>query len=245
MKRIIPAVLILGLGVLAPTRSWAAFASISRSTQTAIAGLVGAGTVSMTITLKNLSDNSTTTQFYWSGVSLPTAFVRSGAYSQVDSTVTIAGGGIQTYTDNTAADAVPKYTYVGSTSTVNPEGLVDATTTTKTLPMAWNIQDTTSTAPTAVDPTDAVNGTGWLFFKDRQTPTIVSANTTQFTDGEAFVTIKRIVDTGNSGIHFGQADTAFGAAASPDFVYVETDFRNAVTPRTYKTSVLRYEAYTQ
>ena len=237
----------IGLTALAPFKAWAAFSSVSRTTSTAIAPLTGAGTVAMSVFLKNLSDNSTTTQVYWSGVSLPTSFVRASAYAQVDSTVTAAGGAIQIYTDNTAADASPQFTYAGSTSSVNPSGLVDTTTTTKALPLVWSVKDTTTTAPTAADPTNSgdANSFQWLFMKDRQTPTNVSLGSTQFTDGEAFVTVKRVVDNGNSGMHFGQADTEFGAAASPDFVYFEADFRNAVTPRTYKTSVLRLEAYTQ
>ena len=247
MKRYIPAVLILGLAALVPGRAMAAFTSISRSTNTAIAPLTGAGTVAMTVTLRNLSDNSTTTQVYWSGVTLPTSFVRSGAYAQIDSTITAAGGAVQLYTDNTAADASPLFTYVGSTTSANPVGLVDMTTTTRALPLAWSVKDTTASAPTAANPTDSTdaNSFQWLIMKDKQTPTNVALGSTQFTNGEAYVTVKRVVDAGNSGIHFGGADTEFGAASAPDFVYFQADFRNAVTPRTYKSNVMRFEAYTQ
>ena len=247
MKRSIPALLVFVLAVLAPMGAQAAFSSVSRSTITAIAPLTGAGTVAMQVFLKNLSDNSTTTQIYWTGVTLPISFVRSGAYAQIDSTVTAAGGAIQVYTDNTASDASPQFTYTGSTTSANPVGLVDMTTTTKALPLAWSVKDTTTTAPTAANPTDSgdPNSFQWLIMKDRQTPTSAALGSTQFTDGEPYVTVKRVVDAGNSGIHFGGADTEFGAASAPDFVYFQADFRNAVTPRTYKTSVLRFEAYTQ
>ena len=244
-KKYVVAALALVGSALLPLKAHAAFQSFGRSTNTAIAELTGGGTVLMAITLRNISDNSTTTQLYWTGVTLPSTFVRSGAYIDLASTMTASGGGIQIYTDNTSSvDANPKYTYASSTFS-NPAGLVDTTTTTKTLPLAWSIKDTTATAtaPTAADPTSGTdpNASQWLFFKDRATQSDASQNTTPFADGETFIAVKRAGD----GIHFGQSDTAFGAAPSPDDIYVEANFNGAVTPRTYKTSTLRLERYTQ
>src|SRR5438477_3035086 len=138
MKKTIVSLAVLGLAVVLPRSAFAVFTSVSRSTNTALVSLVGGGTIQMTITLRNISDNTTTTQIYWTTntVVLPTSFVRASAYIQIDSTITIAGAGIQIYTDNTASDASPLFTYIGSTTTVDPAGLVDATTTTQTLPMA-------------------------------------------------------------------------------------------------------------
>ena len=249
-RHLVVAVLALGAIALLPVKGFAAFASVKRTTSPAEANLTGAGSIQMDILLKRISDNSTTTQVFWTGVTLPASWVRSGAYLQLNSTITVAGGGIQVYTDNKAADASPQFTLrsgvtVGSPGS-NPAGLVDTTTTTKRLSMAWSIKDTTSAAPTADNPNSGgADSFQWLFMKDRQTPTIVLENTTAFTNGEAFVTVKRIVDDGESGIHFGQAPTEFGAAPSPDFVYFQADFNTAVTPRRYFTSTLRLEAYTQ
>src|SRR5438477_7713645 len=178
-QKYVIALAVLALTSLMPRSAFAIFQSFGRSTQTAIVSLLGGGTVQMTITLRNVSDNSTTTQIYWTTntVTLPAGFVDADAYIQLDSTLTASGGGIQIYTDNTASDvpAGERFTYVGSTNSVNPAGLVDLTTTTKTLPLAWSIKDTTTTAPTAADPTSGTdpNASQWLFFKDRQTPTIV------------------------------------------------------------------------
>lgn len=250
MKRTVVLALAAGAIALLPVKGFAVFASVTKTTSIAQADLTGAGVVQMSILLKRLSDNSTTTQVFWTGVTLPASWVRSGAYVQLNSTITVAGGGIQIYTDNKAADANPTFTPRGGVNPgdpgSNPAGLVDETTTSKRLPMAWSIKDTTSTAPTADNPNSGgADSFQWLFMKDKQTPTIASENTTVFTNGEAFVTVKRIVDNGESGIHFGQSPTEFGAAPHPDFIYFEADYNTAVTPRRYKTSTLRLEAYTQ
>jgi len=245
MKKYVVLLLLLGCAVLMPAKGFA-FTSVSRTTSTAVSVLSGAGLAKMDIILRNLSDNSTTTQIYWSGVTLPASYLAANAYVQVNSTLTAAGSGIQIYTDNEAADANPTFTLPGGVSPgqagSNPAGLVDTTTTTAVLSMAWSIKATTTTAPTQADPTSTTdaNAAQWLFFEDRNTPTIASQNTTAFADGATFVTIK----LAGSGIHFGQANTAFGAAPSPNFVYCEANFGAAVTPRTYKTSTLRLEAFT-
>jgi hypothetical protein len=188
MKKTIVSLAVLGLAVVMPKSAFAVFSSISRSTNTAVVALLGGGTVQMTITLHNISDNSTTTQVYWTTntVVLPTSWVLASAYIRVASTMTQAGGGIQIYTDNKAADASPAYTGTG-----NPMGLIDTTTTTKTLAMAWSVKDTTATAPTAGDPNDTTNHSDKLFFKDRQTA--------GFTDGETFIAVKRRETASTSG----------------------------------------------
>ena len=249
MKKYIVPFVLLGLAVLVPKPAFAVFQSISRTTSTAVASLTGAGLTQMNILLKSLSDNSTTTQIYWTGVILPASFTTANAYVQLFSTMTASGGGIQIYTDNKAADAVPAYT-----GTSNPAGLVNASATTRTLPIVWSIKATTGTAPVAADP-DRVcpqapggvdpNAFQWLFFKDRGTPSGGTSPCgdalTAFADGDVFTTVKQ---AGN-GIHFGQGPGDFGPASSPNYIYAETNFSNAVTPNTYKTSTLRLEAYTQ
>jgi len=245
MKKYVVLLLLLGCAALMPAKGFA-FTSVSRSTNTAVSILSGAGLSTFDLIFRNLSDNSTTTQVYWSGVTLPSSYVAASAYVQLNSTLTASGAGIQIYTDNEASDANPKFTLPGGVTVgqagSNPAGLVDTTTTTAVLTMAWSIKDTTTTAPTAADPTSTTdaNASQWLFFEDRNTPTIASQNTTAFADGATFIAVK----LAGSGIHFGQSNTAFGAAPSPDDVYFEANFGGAVTPRAYKTSTLRFEAYT-
>jgi len=245
MKKYVVPLLILGCAVLIPVKGFA-FTSVSRTTSTAVSILSGTGQAAMDIIIRNLSDNSTTTQVYWTGVTLPSGYVASNAYIQLNSTLTAVGAGIQIYTDNEASDANPKFTLPGGVTVgqagSNPAGLVDTTTTTAVLSMAWSIKATTTTAPTAADPTSTTdaNAAQWLFFEDRNTPTIASQNTVAFADGATFIAVK----LAGSGIHFGQANTAFGAAPSPNDIYFEANYSGAVTPRAYKTTTLRLEAYT-
>lgn len=216
------------------------------------------------VTLKNISDNVATSTITWKNVSLPKSWVLADQYIQVDLDPDTTPWGLQIYTDNTASDASPKFTSAVTAGTVgsNPAGLVDMTTTTKVLAMAWSIKAATSTIvvgtntytipPLAANPnnngllgnpTDP-NAFQWLFMQDRGTPSIPLANTSAFSDGNSFVAVKN-----NLGIHFVQGSTTtldssqFGAANSPNYIYLESDFDNAVTPRTYKTTTLRLEFY--
>jgi len=190
------------------------------------------------VTLKNISDNSTATQITWSNLNLPNRWVRAGQYAQVElDPDNSLSWGLQIYTDNKASDANPAYT--GSS---DPMGLVDMTTTTKTVPLAWTVKPATSTVgtniipPVAADPNNSAdaNSFQWLFFKDR--------HTSGYTDGEPYIAVKK-----NLGIHFNQGTTndTFGAANTPNYIYFEGDFSNAVTPRTYKTTTIRLEFYHQ
>ncbi len=230
----------LGLALLAPGTGHAAFASLARSTNTAVATLTGSGSVSMSVAIKKISDNTSDTQINWTGVTLPANYVLAANYIQLDSTITASGGGIEIYTDNTAADANPRYTGVISSTTQTPAGLVDTTLTTQKLPVAWSIKANLG-APVADNPNSGGgNSFQWLFHEHRAQIAVPSQSAGAFVDGDAYVTVKN-----TNGIHFGQAPTEFGAAGSPNFIYTEAGFTAALTPRTYRTSTLRLEAYTQ
>jgi hypothetical protein len=198
-------------------------------------------TISMVnITLKNISNNAVASTITWnSGANNnpPPGWALANQYIQVDLDPDAASWGLQIYTDNKAADASPKYT--GSS---DPAGLVDSTDTTKALPMAWSVTDTTTTVPNGfvapVPPANNPNGGDpnsfqWLFMKDR--------GTSGFTDGFVSNPYSTVVD--NTGIHHASGDTQFGAANSPHRIYLEANFATAVTPRTYRTTTLRLEFY--
>ena len=231
----------LGLVMGGASSSFAAFAGLARSTSTASAVLSGAGTVAMSVSIHKTADNSADTAINWTGVTLPRGFVVANDYIQLNSTMSATGGGIQIYTDNTAADASPKFTGSISSFTITPAGLVDTTTSSKALPMAWTIQDTSGT-PVAINPNAGTgNSFSWLFFEDHAQVAVPSLGAGAFVNGDPFVTVQNVA----SGIHFAQGPTQFGPAVSPNYIYTEADFTTAVTPNTYKTSTLRLEAYTQ
>src|SRR4051812_41070110 len=109
----------------------AAFTSLSKEANVAQATLTGAGSVTMSLAIKKVSDNSADTQINFSSITLPTQWKVADDYIQVTQNITASGGGIQTYTDNTASDTSPKFT--GDKAVLTPAGLIDGTDTTKKL----------------------------------------------------------------------------------------------------------------
>jgi hypothetical protein len=238
----------LSLLVLGSSVSQAVFAGLGVNTNTATA-TTGAGTVSMAVFIKDVAGNGTATQITWPTVNLPSAFVVASQYIELHSTITAGNGGIQIYTDNTnPADANPKYTGLIDANNPPPSGLVNITNTAARLPTAWQIKDVLG-VPTAINPNDLVNGSGWLFHEDKAQVANQNQNVTAFANGVPFVTVESLACAGSGAslpcIHFGQRDTDFGIAASPNYIYTQADFSNAVGGSTYKTSTLRLEAFTQ
>ena len=227
MKRFLfGGVFVGGIFVFFLSPLFAAFTSQGVSTITATAELTGSGIVQMGVELDNLSDNNTTTWIYWSGVTLPAGWEVASAYILLRSTITSASGGIRIYTDNKATDADPKYT-----GTADGGGLVDVSSTTKKLPIGWTIREST-TSVSGADPNDDYS---WFYFKD--------ASDSDFWSTADTIDYSRIKTA--DGIHYAQGSGNYGGGTSPDVVYIEADFTNAVTPRTYKTSTIRVEAYTE
>ncbi len=231
------------VAILAPMASQAAFVGMQRSTVTASAVFpASAGQIAMTVQVLKTADNTVDpTGINWNNPVVGSFSVASD-YVKLDSTLSITGAGIQIYTDNTAPDASPRFTGLISSFTATPAGLVNATDTTKTLPMAWTIQDLLGT-PVAIDPNAVAPGntaSAWLYFEDHAQVANPDLHAGNFLPGDAFVTVQN-----TTGIHYDQDPAKFGVASSPNYIYVESDFRSALGGTTYKTSTLRLEAYTQ
>lgn len=159
-------------------------------------------------------------------IGLPTSWVVADQYIELNVDIATTSWGIRIYTDNTSADANPKYTGVG-----NPAGLVDTTTTTKRLPMGWTIEHSTRTffqLGTGKPGSWVSGGYQWKWFKDR--------NTQSFIDAKDYVTVWN-----NRGLLWNDSDR--DSKNTPNYIYLSADFTTAVTPRTYKTSTLRIELY--
>jgi hypothetical protein len=249
LKQYVVSAALLACVVLAPMKGFA-FTSVTISTKTAIAQLTALGQSSMTVTLANLTSGSTT-QIYWSNITLPVGWVDASSYIALSSTNTNAGSGIQIYTDNQGVGANPAYTGAAGT---NPEGLVNASSTTVTLPLAWSIVASTAgvansatTATAADNPTNCGGsdpvGTAclWNFFEDKNTPSIPAQNTPAFANGAQFVDL---IQAG-AGLHVTQGASGFTPNGSPPYsvVFVEANFAAAATPVTYQTSTLRIEDF--
>jgi hypothetical protein len=233
--------LVLGLAALVSSQSYAVFTSMQRSTNTATATTSGTGLIAMTVGIRVTATAATDTAIRWTGVTLPATWVMSSNYIQLDSTLTLSGAAIQMYTDNRATDASPRYG--GTPSIQDGAGLIDTSTNTIVLPMAWSIKDGTGPAvnvdPIAQNPQAlTVPSYQWLNFKDRSTVAIPTQNITVFTDGEDWVTVKK----GGQAQYF-QA-TWFPTLSTRNYIFFEANFAAAQTPKTYQTTTLRLESYT-
>jgi hypothetical protein len=248
LRKYVVSAALLACVVLAPMKGFA-FTSVTISTKTAIAQLSGIGLSSMTVTLANLA-SGTTTQIYWTGISLPMNWVDATSYIALSSTNTNNGSGIQIYTDNEGVGANPAYTGAAGT---NPEGLVNESSTTVTLPLAWSITTSTYTSASTVAATLADNpsvcggsdpvGTAclWNFFEDKSTPAIPATNTPAFVNGAYYVDV---VQAG-AGLHVTQGATGFAPNTTAPYssIFIETNFGAAMTPATYQTATLRIEDF--
>ncbi len=227
---------VLALFVTA-TGAQAAFTSVSKVSKVATATLAGAGSVQFDIAVVRMSNNAVEADVTWTGVTLPTGWKNADHYIQLNSTVTASNGGIRIVTDNKGAGASPTYT---GTNNATAAGLVDNTDTTKTLPIAWSIKDGVlgSTGPVSAKPLETADGVGqndqyqWLYMTD--------VADTSIAQDAAYRTA-----VNSAGIHYAGGNIEFGGAVTPNVVYLEANFANAVTPRTYSTNKLTVEAFTQ
>jgi hypothetical protein len=159
---------------------------------------------------------------------------------------------VQIYTDNmgkAVSNPIPKYTGPVS-STQSPAGLVDVSTPTLVLPLAWLASQTLTNdlaitqvmvSTNATLPTSGGHQFQWM--KDASDPT--------FINGDDSTTVWN-----QEGIHFSPGPRldipatnyyywrdAWGAARSPIYIYLAGGFSSAVTPHTYQTSTLIVEYY--
>lgn len=241
MKKYLVGSLLAALAVVAPSVSNALFVSVQTDQKTAGVTLAG-GSISFTATIKNLSNNNTANQITWTGVTPgATAWKTADQYIQLDSVISLSNGFIRTYTDNTAAGANPRYTGVNN-STTTPGGLVNASDTTQTLPLAWSIAGSLASAiPNgAGDPNTATSFYYWFYYTDKA----------QVTFNQAAVQNYNTVEAPGPAIHYAQGaglypdPTQYGVDASPNFMHFESNFTGALGGNTYQTSTLTIEAYT-
>jgi hypothetical protein len=222
-----------------------AFTSKSVLTSTASVAVTG-GAATLTIAIKNVANNAAATAISWTAAA-GQSWTTANQYIQLNTALTIAGAGIQTYTDNLAADASPKYTGLISSYTQTPAGLVSAvgtSTGTATLPLAWEIVNSTAGVNGAVEPnagSSSPNSYAWFYYEDKSQVAVPTSSAAVFTNGAPFITVAQ---AGNS-VHFGQAPYQFGSAVPPYYLYLEGNFVAAVGGTTYQTTTLRLELYTQ
>lgn len=203
------------------------------------------------MTLRNIGNNAVASELTWSDIDLGnTRWKAADQYLELD--VTLFSGdyrndidawpyGIQIYTDNTNAAASPRYTGTG-----DPAGLVDMSTTTRTLPMCWRIVDQSTTTHIMQGATDAITGQ-WLpgrLWENQLTdqyPCYIWMRDKQSSDFENGMAYATAWDY--RGIQ--HAEMTFGGARSPNYVYFCADFSQAVGPRSYRTGRLIVELYNE
>lgn len=203
------------------------------------------------MTLRNSSDNSVASKLTWSDIDLgDTRWKAADQYLELDFTL-YSGAyredidawpyGVQIYTDNTNASAVPRYTGTG-----NPAGLVDLSTTTRTLPMCWRIVDLTTTTHIMQGATDAISHQWvpdrlWEGQLTDQYPCYIwmlDKQSSDFENGMAYATAWDY-----RGIQ--HAEMTFGGSRSPNYVYFGADFSQAVGLRSYSTDRLTVELFNE
>ena len=179
-------------------------------------------------------------------------------------TVTDANGGIQIYTDNKTAGAVPLFvdpTTDTKDANSNPAGLLlgSSGNSSVTLPLAWSVK-VSSMVPNqagtrgivAADPNITTNPNyyQWFFMFDKQTPSIDrngDGDTTDLEDGRAFAngdTFDYVNVIKNVGVHNSPAPgDYFSDSDRISYIYLQADLSTAVAQATYSTSRLTIEAY--
>jgi hypothetical protein len=274
MKKYIAGMLVAAAALVATAAPSWAFQSTQISTITAQTTTGGSKSASFTLHIRLTGSpfGSDQANVNWTSVDpLVTNWKIADDLILLNSTVTDSGGGVKIYTDNTAADANPKFippTSVSTAPTSNAAGLVNAAATSAApIPLAWSIKTTTRTVESgdvntgigAADPdtgsTAAVfnNKFQWLHLTDKSnwaSGIDYNGNGLVTDPGDQNVLALNapyVTMINKVGTHFGQADTEFGAY--PDglnsFVYLEANFLGADVQQLYKTTALRVEAYIQ
>jgi len=212
--------------IVAPT--FATFQSRSISTFTAQATVTG-GQLAMSVEIRNRDNDNLATSLTWNVVA-GSSWTLANQYILLHSTLTVSGGGIRIYTDNAANDANPRFG--GSFGEIYGAGLIDTTTNTAVLPLAWLIRDNREDPATGDPNSNAV----WFYFKDKS-----QTNFWSNADTKDYSTVAKA----GYGIHYAQGPGNYGSSTSPDYIYIESDFKNAVGGRTYRTTTLRIELFSE
>ena len=212
--------------IVAPT--FATFQSRSISTFTAQATVTG-GQLAMSVEIRNRDNDNLATSLTWENVAAGSGWTLANQYILLHSTLTLPGG-IRIYTDNAANDANPRFG--GSFGTGNGAGLIDTTTNTAVIPLAWLIRDDRGDPATG----DPNYNPSWFYFKDKS-----QTNFWSNADTKDYSTVAKA----GYGIHFSQGTGNYGPSPSPDYIYIESNFTNAVGGRTYRTTTLRIELFSE
>jgi hypothetical protein len=202
------------------------------------------------VAVKNISDQQPASQLTWQNPVPLSGWVRSNQYVELLTDSETLGWGVQIYTTNMGAGASPRFIVTDSSS--NAAGLVSVSDPHYDVPVAWSITAGTQTPaaaePHAAEPNDNGGrcGTGsvyppafqWLYMQDVQTPVSPALCQTGFQNGNAFSVVKN-----NLGIHYGQGPNEFGAAAPPNYIYLEANFGVGFAAQTYTTNSLIVEYF--
>ena len=241
LKKTLAALFGFGLAAVVPVTSHA-FTSQQIVTETASTTVSG-GVAAMSVALLDVVGNGAASSIGWTA-SAGSSWTEANQYIQINSTLTVSGAGIQTYTNNTAVTASPRYTALISTFTPGCAGLVNPTGS-GVLPVAWQVSSGTALA--VDDPNNAAlpghTGFAWNYYQDAG-QTVASPNfgiTQPFANGATTITVEK---AGNPPqIQFAQG--SFGNSTSnTNNVYLEANFQNALGGTTYKTSTLTVELFT-
>ncbi|MGM0568014.1 MAG: hypothetical protein ACQESB_02215, partial [Elusimicrobiota bacterium] len=200
------------------------------------------------VEIYTVEDNLPADKISWSSVQLPTEWKTADHYLKVTSRPNISNWGMQIYTDNRAEDAQPRFS--GSGESQNCAGLIDTVWSDRRLPLAWRVSDEKRDDLTVVQGSDdslyseELGGEEseyacFLWMKDRSTPDIPEENTTQFMDGEDYVTVWE----SSRGIQ--HAEGTWDIIDNPVYIYMAANFANALTPRNYSTNKLALEFFTE
>jgi hypothetical protein len=245
----------------------ALFASHGTQTVTASAGVGGTPTIAInSIAVLNRSNNAAAAgnEIVWTNAA-PTpgaGFLVADQYIQIVTDINTTDGGVQIYTNNTAATGASKFTGLVGTYTATPAGLVDNSDGTQKLPTAWRASTFTIAGITPSIPTNTSdpNSYLWFYHEDKVQMAVPSLNASAFGNGDPFITVYASPGTPlysqansttytttavNSGLHFAQGPTQFGgfdSTATTD-IYTEADFTGALAGTTYSTTELILEAF--
>ncbi len=245
-KKFAALLLVGGVAAVVPTVSHA-YTFKSSTTVTAAATVAG-GSTAMSIALKNVSDNAAAASVAWPAINAgAVTWVQASQYVQITSTLSVAGSGIQTYTNNTIATANPKYS--GAVSSTAAAGLVDTVNTTAVLPLAWQVR-ATGTNPEAVDdpnctgaagqpafcaPVGVATGWAWFYYEDQAGGLMPNA------PANSYIQVEKA--GGVPQIQFAQGSFGGGAVSGINNMYLEANFQNATGGSTYQTSTLTVELF--
>jgi hypothetical protein len=188
------------------------------------------GAVSMSVAILNMSDGATASSVTWNTANVGvTTWAMANQYLQITSVLsdTNVVDGIQTYTQNSGG------LYTGPASSTTAAGLVYIQNPLQTIPLAWEINAST-TPPPAGDPNTTFV---WFYFQDKGGGSLPNASPTN-----TYIQVER------SGvppaIQFAQGSFGFGAVTGINNLFLEADFEHA-PQGTYQTSTLTLELYTQ